>query len=134
MDGCADENTFVSFAEGRLVPPHLTAFREHLGRCNACTSALLEVTRRRVDAGYAAAGTVIETLSEVGSSSARVAPLPEIPPMVEEYRLVRPAGRGAVGEVYLAIDTLLDRPVALKFLAIEPRAAARERFRREARA
>ncbi|QRK06879.1 SUMF1/EgtB/PvdO family nonheme iron enzyme [Archangium violaceum] len=57
------------------------------------------------------------------------------PGMFEEYRLLRPLGRGSMGEVYLAQDTVLDRPVAVKFIASEmPDEAQRERFRTEARA
>ena len=40
-----------------------------------------------------------------------------------------------MGEVHLGHDTLLDRPVAIKFIsAIDPDAAMREQFLREARA
>ncbi len=39
-----------------------------------------------------------------------------------------------MGQVYLAHDTLLDRPVAIKFIAAEPSAVVRERFLVEARA
>ncbi|MCE9669016.1 SUMF1/EgtB/PvdO family nonheme iron enzyme [Myxococcus stipitatus] len=58
------------------------------------------------------------------------------PPEFDEYRIVRPIGRGRTGHVYLAHDTLLERPVAVKFIPalganalarflVEARAAAR---------
>ena len=38
------------------------------------------------------------------------------PQEFDEYRLVRPIGHGRTGRVYLAHDTLLERPVAVKFI------------------
>ncbi|CAM3775301.1 SUMF1/EgtB/PvdO family nonheme iron enzyme [Corallococcus sp. ZKHCc1 1396] len=63
-------------------------------------------------------------------------PSPWQPPATfGEYRLVRPLGRGAMGEVYLAHDTVLDRWVAVKFITgVAPDEVQRERFRTEARA
>src|SRR5258706_14425369 len=72
------------------------------------------------------------------------APKPEPPAAIVEqaqigkYRLVREAGRGAMAKVYEALDTELQRKVALKMLITSPNAHAEEagleeeRFLREA--
>lgn len=57
------------------------------------------------------------------------------PATFDGYRLLRLIGRGGMGRIYLAEDTLLDRPVAVKFIAsVRPDATARQRFHVEARA
>ena len=59
----------------------------------------------------------------------------EPPKEFDDYVLVAPLGSGQMGKVYLAEDTMLARHVAIKFIAaIEPDAAARQRFLIEARA
>jgi eukaryotic-like serine/threonine-protein kinase len=53
---------------------------------------------------------------------------------VEEFRLIRLLGRGGMGAVYLAHDSILDRQVALKLVRVGTTAEHRMRFLTEARA
>jgi len=54
---------------------------------------------------------------------------------IGHYEIIRLIGKGGMGEVYLARDTILDRKVALKFLPdeLEGDSRTRDRFVREAK-
>ena len=57
------------------------------------------------------------------------------PQEFDDYEIVRPLGSGQNGRVFLALDTLLDRHVAVKFLSdSRPGMAARQGLLLEARA
>ena len=59
-----------------------------------------------------------------------------LPPKFGRYRVEKQLGRGAMGAVYLAHDTQLDRDVALKTPSLDQKSGRQriERFQREARA
>ena len=58
----------------------------------------------------------------------------EPPAEFDDYVIVRELGQGAMGQVYLAEDAVLARPIAIKFTGADPDPAARQRFLMEARA
>jgi serine/threonine protein kinase/formylglycine-generating enzyme required for sulfatase activity len=81
--------------------------------------------------GPASSSDALASVDGEGATGAGWAP----PKQFDEYRLLWPLSRGGMGEVYLGHDTLLDRPVAIKFIsAINPDSAIREQFLNEARA
>ena len=63
-------------------------------------------------------------------------PIKEITGRIGKYEVVKPLGKGAMGIVYLAHDTVLDRDVALKVMVsqIADDPELKQRFEREARA
>src|SRR5215218_9633282 len=88
-------------------------------------------------------GSLMVSMSGHVGATAPGAPLDFGPPAAPgeagtlgPYRVVQELGRGAMGAVFLALDTRLDRKLALKVMLPElaANAEARERFLREARA
>ena len=65
----------------------------------------------------------------------RTSPVAGLPEQFGRYRIQKQLGRGGMGTVYLAHDTQIDRPVALKVphAHVAQDAEALERFYREAR-
>jgi serine/threonine protein kinase len=90
------------------------------------------------DQNASVANSADETSPHAGSASPKFGP-PAAPGEVGTlgpYRVVKQLGAGGMGAVYLAIDTRLDRKLALKVMLPEFAAdrQAKERFLREARA
>src|SRR5215470_6756512 len=68
--------------------------------------------------------------------SAPSAPIKELTGRIGKYDIQKPLGKGAMGMVYLAHDTILERDVALKVMVanIADDPELNERFKREAKA
>ena len=121
MAPCAAENTLSQLVAGQLDAREVALIEAHLDSCSTCFRLLAQVARTSF-AGGATPGGMAALEDD------------DVPVQIEEYLLVRRIGRGAMGQVFQALDTRLDRAVAIKLMAVEHRAELRERFLVEARA
>jgi len=110
MMGCLDDLTITNLVGNALPEPERVAALAHLDECRACSELV------------GAVGTPREP-----ATLARLAPGTH----VGRFIIERVAGAGAMGVVYAARDSTLDRTVAIKCMAA---AGARDRMLREAKA
>lgn len=121
---CLTDELLARLIDGRLSEEELPPIHGHAARCESCCELLVAIAR---------GGLRLETDQEDPPALPAAGWAP--PQAFDEFQLVRPLGRGAMGIVYLAHDQSLDRQVAVKFIAAhQPNARARERFQNEARA
>ncbi len=119
MSSCPGEETLFSLGTESLDDGSFAAIEEHVEDCPECQAVLEGLAHRRRHPTVALPG-------------------PERWPLIPGFEIQSRLGRGAMGVVYLATETGLDRPVALKILpgALGPDASTspRRRWLREARA
>jgi serine/threonine protein kinase len=120
-DGCPSEEMLLAHASG-IRSAHDHAILAHIDGCEGCRLLVAEATRALSSAALPGTDAAARTLAP----GERV---------VDRYAIRRFIARGGMGEVYEALDLLLDERVALKTLASsvldDDRAALR--FKGEAR-
>ena len=151
-DMVADENTvrhtwdtewryMVQYIEhyvcGQLNESESAEFKTHLEDCSKCSSrvaeaheneSLLSELREFKTKNSVVSANKLRRVQEIGT----IGRAQEL--LGSQYRVVRKVGQGAAGEVFQAIDTILDRSVAAKFLNKEYAAESTNEERwREAR-
>ncbi|WP_437965410.1 alpha/beta fold hydrolase [Sorangium sp. So ce260] len=134
MSPCPSEDALAAWLEGHLPHEAAEGVRGHVDGCADCR-ALIAAPPSESDVGAPLFLPATQRCSDEEepppSSSVPWAP----PSAFDDYRVIRPLGRGGMGQVYLAHDEVLDRPVALKFVAADnPDPRTIERLRVEARA
>jgi serine/threonine-protein kinase len=136
----------VAFAQGLLGSGPAAVVEVHLSQCNLCAGkiadapdddfvGLLKAAGRSVFADEL--GKSVDCLADTVETKA-VSDLDRLPPELREhprYKFEKLLATGAMGEVYLALDSVLSRPVAVKVLKPEMAGnpARKKRFLQEAR-
>ena len=107
------------YACGQLNESESAEFKTHLEDCSNCSSrvaeaheneSLLSELRELKTKDSVVSANKVTRVQEIGT----IGRAQEL--LGSQYRVVKKVGQGAAGEVFQAIDTILDRPVAVKFL------------------
>jgi tRNA A-37 threonylcarbamoyl transferase component Bud32 len=146
---CPDRETLQSFVRGRLAAGAVEGLAQHLATCRRCDAALpalldedtllaaLRTSPARLDRlGHPPEDSTTKAVRDLLADPAPAPPGPAAGSIVGPYRLLERLGAGAMGVVFKAVDTRLNRVLAVKFLRCGPLAGPEllHRFRVEAAA
>src|SRR5262249_13941985 len=117
----------AAFGLGKLAEPDAAAVAAHLEVCSGCRQAVAGLPADSFLGKVRATRPGVSDTRLPPAAPARPAvpstppqnPLPNLPPELAnhpKFRIVRELGRGGMGIVYEAVQTLMDRTVALKVI------------------
>ena len=132
MHDCLTAELFKKCDSGELGEVELSRMKEHLAACLECRTAYHQ-WRSSSPVASAEMTQVVGRMADQGSSPSQK--FAQSLPQIEGYRIAGILGQGGMGVVYRAVQTKLNRVVALKLLpTIVASPQAVSRFRREAKA
>ncbi len=144
------DQTLSSYGLGKLDNPAAEGVNNHLEVCSDCREKVAKMSAdcflERVREARKPAGIVVSSKSQPDGKQSSSGKKPTGPPPADtlptglvdhpDYTIRRELGRGGMGVVYLAHNTLMGRDEVLKVMGREimERAGVLERFHREIRA
>jgi serine/threonine protein kinase len=147
---CPTPQELAAFGLGKLPEHAAAAVAAHLQSCDLCRNAVAAVSADSFLGKVRAAGPdgsscppALARPATAATSAGRPAmphaPCPDLPPELAnhpKYLILRELGRGGMGVVYQARQTIMNRPVVIKVIsrALLDQPGALERFHREVRA
>ncbi|UCC31354.1 MAG: protein kinase, partial [Phycisphaerales bacterium] len=137
---CLTVADFEEYDRGRLGPLAAARVRDHLASCDPCRAAFEQFRGDRPvrpDASTLGGGAPAPDPPTIASVASPVSQASQKQPRIEGYEIKSVLGQGGMGIVYRAVQTKLNRAVALKVLPAmvgSANPAAVQRFRREAMA